>query len=126
MSGNWSMAGLRPDQIRDAATAEIGNLAEALAAKLIVGHRGRVVARNVRVGSGELDILALIDGEKTVVEVRSTRQGTGYVDPLIAFGHDKARQVRRLAGKIGAGRVDLITVRFSDRGVDLHWLPRVG
>jgi Holliday junction resolvase-like predicted endonuclease len=82
-----------------------------------------VRSRNVIVGRGEIDILAVIDGTRSVVEVRSVRQGPDPVDPLGAFDERKSRQVRYLAGRLGAGRVDLITVSFSPGGVDLHWLP---
>jgi len=82
-----------------------------------------VLSRNVIVGRGEIDILAVIDGTRSVVEVRSVRQGQEPVDPLGAFDERKSRQVRYLAGRLGAGRVDLVTVSFSPGGVDLHWLP---
>lgn len=87
----------------------------------------RVVARNVRVGEGELDILAMSEGERSVVEVRSVREepGPAGADPLDAFDQTKARQVRRLAGSIGCSRVDLVAIRFWKRGVDLHWLPNI-
>ncbi len=77
----------------------------------------------VNVGRGEIDILAVIDGIRSVVEVRSVRQGREPVDPISAFNESKSRQVRYLAGRLGAGRVDLVTVSFSPAGVDLHWLP---
>ena len=106
-----------------------GRMAEHLAARFLEEKGHRVLARNVRVGRGEIDILALIDGERTVVEVRS-RWGVGREDPpdpLDAFDENKARQVRKLAKSpaVGAGRVDLIAVGFHDRGVGILWLPRV-
>lgn len=85
----------------------------------------KVIARNVKVGGGELDILALVGGERTVIEVRSVREEpdpTG-ADPVAAFDHAKGRQVRKLAGSIGCSRVDVVAIRFWRRGIDLHWLP---
>lgn len=84
----------------------------------------RVLARNVTVGGGELDILCLIGRERTVIEVRSVRAEPGPlgVDPLAAFDPAKARQVRRLAGSIGCRRIDVVAIRFWEQGVDLHWL----
>lgn len=82
-----------------------------------------MLSRNVMVGRGEIDILAEIGGWRSVVEVRSVRQGQEPVDPLGAFDEKKSRQVSYLAGRLGVGRVDLITVSFSPTGVDLHWLP---
>ncbi len=106
-----------------------GRVAENLAARFLEGRGHRVLGRNVAVGRGEIDILARIDGERTVVEVRSRwAGGRGRpVDPLHAFDQDKVQQVRRLAASpsVRAGRVDLIAVRFDDRGVELLWLPRV-
>jgi Holliday junction resolvase-like predicted endonuclease len=107
----------------DLGTADLGRVAEHLAVRLLVKHRVSVLSRNVTVGRGEVDILALIGGIRSVVEVRSVRQGQEPVDPISAFNESKARQVRYLAGRLGAGRVDLVTVSFSPAGVDLHWLP---
>lgn len=105
-------------------TAELGRYAEGLAAQMLRRQGARVVARNVRCENGELDILALLEGERTVVEVRSVRGEPGPigVDPLDSFDQAKARQVRRLAGSIGCSRVDVVVVRFWKRGIDLHWL----
>ena len=58
-----------------------------------------------------------------MVEVRSVRQGTERIDPVMAFDEAKSRQVASLAGQIGVGRVDLVTVSFSAAGVEVHWLP---
>jgi Holliday junction resolvase-like predicted endonuclease len=101
-------------------------LAEDLAVAFLIRHRVRVLARNLIVDRGEIDVLALIDGIRSVVEVRSVRQGREWIDPIGAFDVSKSRQVRRLAAQIGAGRVDLVTVSFSSGGVDVHWLPWAG
>lgn len=106
-----------------------GEMAETLAVRFLEGRGYPVLARNLRVGRGEIDILARIDGERTVVEVRS-RWALGVkwsTDPLEAFDAAKAQQVKRLASLPPArtSRVDLIAVRFHDRGVELHWTPRV-
>ncbi len=106
-----------------------GAAAENLAVRFLE-HRGHsVLVRNLVVGRGEIDILAQIDGERTVVEVRSRWAvgKNGSPDPLDAFDATKARQVKRLAAALSrpTSRVDLITVRFHRGGVDLLWLPRV-
>jgi Holliday junction resolvase-like predicted endonuclease len=101
-------------------------LAEELAVAFLIRHRVRVLARNLIVGRGEIDVLALIDGIRSVVEIRSVRQGREWIDPISAFDVSKARQVRGLAAQVGARRVDLVTVSFSPGGVDLHWLPWAG
>jgi len=92
----------------------------------LIKHQVRVVARNLMVGRGEVDVLALIDGVRTVVEVRSMRQGREWTDPISSFDAAKSRQVRGLAVQVGAHRVDLVTVSFAPGGVDVHWMPGVG
>jgi Holliday junction resolvase-like predicted endonuclease len=104
----------------------VGKLAEELAVGLLVRHGVVVLARNLRVGRGEIDVLALIDRHRSVVEIRSIRQGGERIDPITAFDETKSRQVRQLAGRVGAQRVDLVTVGFSPAGVDLHWVPWAG
>ena len=101
-------------------------MAEELAVAFLIRHQVQVLARNVIVGRGEIDVLAVIDGNRSVVEIRSVRQGREWIDPMSAFDVAKARQVRGLASQVGAGRVDLVTVSFSPGGVDLHWLPWAG
>ena len=89
------------------------------------------MARNVRVGGGEIDIIARVGGETAVVEVRSRWAvgKKGAPDPLEAFDAAKAQQVRKLAASLPrsmrTSRVDLIAVRFGDEGVELLWTPRV-
>ena len=90
-----------------------------------------VLARNVKVGGGEIDIVARVGGETAVVEVRS-RWAVGREespDPLVAFDAAKVRQVRKLAAALPppmrTSRVDLIAVRFGNEGVELLWTPRV-
>jgi hypothetical protein len=83
------------------------------------------------VGRGEIDLLAIVEGERTVVEVRSVNAdpvGPGPFPPphpLDAFDRAKANQVRRLANALGCPRVDLVAVRIHRSGVDLHWVKRV-
>ena len=107
-------------------TAEVGEAAEELAVGFLVKHRVQILSRNLTVGRGEIDIVASIAGTRSVVEVRSVRQGSERIDPLAAFDDAKALQVRQLAGRVGARRVDLVTVSFSPAGIDLHWLPWAG
>lgn len=82
-----------------------------------------VVARNVGVGRGEVDILALDGREKVVVEVRAI---TGDTDPIDAVGATKRRRVQRLAGRMGADRADFLGIRFAERDVVVHWVPGCG
>jgi Holliday junction resolvase-like predicted endonuclease len=81
------------------------------------------VARNVDVGRGEIDLIAVDHGQRVVVEVRTV---TGEGDPIDAVGHSKRRRVRRLAGSIGAARVDFVGVRLGVDDVLVHWVPGCG
>jgi putative endonuclease len=107
-----------------------GRLAERLAASLLERHGGRVLARNLRAGQGEIDLLVEVDGEMAAVEVRSVmaEPGPSTADPVAAFGPDKARRVRAATARLRppVSRVDLVAVRFHRSGVDLHWVPRAG
>jgi putative endonuclease len=85
-------------------------------------HGVEVVGRNIEVPGGELDLLALDEGQRLAVEVR-TRVGGG--DPIDAVGYEKRRHVRRLASSVGAARTDLVGVRVSVGSVDVHWVPGV-
>jgi putative endonuclease len=109
----------------------IGRLAEDLAVDFLVRNGVRIVARNVKVKTGEVDVVAKIDHTRVVVEVRSvtTHDHHGSLPsahPLDAFDDSKARQVRRLASLLGCSRVDLVAVRFHRAGADLHWVKNIG
>lgn len=97
----------------------VGDAGEDLAAAFLTRHGLRIVARNVDVDGGEIDILALDGGRKVAVEVRSV---IGRADPLGAFGSEKAAQVSRLARQVGAQRVDLVAVRLDAEAAELRWV----
>ena len=98
----------------------VGRAGELIAGRFLVDHGLEVVGRNVEVGRGEVDLLALDGAIRVVVEVRTI---TGTADPVDAIGHAKRLQVRRLAGQLGAGRVDFLGVRLSHGDVAVHWVP---
>jgi Holliday junction resolvase-like predicted endonuclease len=105
-------------------------MAETIAVGFLVSRGVVIVDRNRRVGRGEVDILAIAEGERTVVEVRSVnadpdRGPLPPPHPLDAFDRAKAQQVRRLANALRCPRVDLVAVRIHRSGVDLHWVKRV-
>ena len=58
-----------------------------------------------------------------MVEVRAI---PGAADPVDAIDPAKRRRVRRLAGLVGAGRVDFVGVRLGDDHVVVHWVPGCG
>lgn len=109
-----------------------GTAAEKLAVRFLERRGHSILARNLRVGRGEVDILAAVGNERAVVEVRS-RWAVGKEhspDPLGAFDEAKAQQVKKLAAllppQLRTRRVDLIAVRFHDHGVEILWVPWAG
>lgn len=79
-----------------------------------------MIERNVRVGGGEVDLLAVDRGRRLVVEVRTTSDSEF---PLDALTDEKRARVRRLAGLLGIGRVDGLGVGVFDGHVIIHWDP---
>lgn len=78
--------------------------------------------RNVAVDRGEIDIVAVIGGERTAVEVRSI---TGLGPPTAALDDAKVDRVWRAARTLGCTRMDLVAVRLGREGVTVHWVPFV-
>jgi len=79
----------------------LGRRGEDLAADYLTGLGYRIVGRNWRCRSGEIDLIARAeqDGRTKIVfcEVK-TRSGLGYGDPLESITYAKARRLRLLAG----------------------------
>lgn len=99
--------------------AAVGLAGERLAAAFLESHGLRVVARNVEVEGGEVDIVATDGRSRIVVEVRTI---TGDGEPLDAYGPVKAYKVGRLARILRADRVDLVAVRLSREAAELRWV----
>ena len=111
---------------RELSTAALGRLAEERACRFLLAKGISILARNVVLDGGEIDILARIGGERTLVEVRSTRAGARWppTQTLAAFDFQKAQQVRKMARMSRCARIDVIAIRFHEGGSDLHWVPR--
>jgi putative endonuclease len=111
------------------ARQRLGRAAEQLVANRLEDCGWRIVGRNVRLPSGELDIVA-VDGRTLVfVEVKAGRTGTtlGPERPAHAVGGRKQLKLRRLArewiaerrgpsGVLGY-RFDVVGVRFGADGL---------
>ena len=93
---------------------------ESLACWFLASHGLRVIARNVRVVGGEIDLLAVDGKTRVAVEVRLT---TGDDDPIDRLDSRKRRHVVSIARRAGAQRVDGLGLLVSSRGFDAHWLP---
>lgn len=102
---------------------QLGALGERIAASVLSSHGADIVARNVEVGRGEVDLIGRMDGQTIVFEVRSRRGG----EAVDGFDHEKVRQVRSLARQLNPPiqRVDLVAVDFRHAAVEVHWMPEV-
>ena len=90
-----------------AARQRLGRRAEGLVAARLRTQGWRLVERNARTRTGELDLIALEGSTLVFVEVKAAREGSrlGPVAPAHAVGPRKQARVRRLAREwLAAGR----------------------
>lgn len=99
---------------------QIGSSGEQIARWFLARHGISIIAGNVRVGRGEVDLVGRDGHAKLIVEVRSR---VSEFAPVDAFDAAKQHQLRRLSGELGIGRVDLVAVGFGTRFVSVHWIP---
>jgi putative endonuclease len=111
------------------ARLKLGRAAEQLVAERLVESGWRIVTRNARLPSGELDLVAL-DGRTLVfVEVKAGRVGAtrGPEFPAHAVGRRKQLKLRRLAREwiaegrgpsgVAGYRFDVVGVSFGPDGL---------
>jgi len=126
-----------PDTIqerrREDKRRETGQWAEELCARKIVAEGWRLIARNWRVRSGEIDLIAMDGDDLVFIEVKGlhTNQGQGPVMPVLAVGEKKQRRLNRLGETWiawrGSGlnfrnaRFDVVGVLFSHEGEVLDY-----
>ena len=94
---------------------DLGRLGEQLAADHLARLGWRILDRNWRCPVGEIDIVALDDGELVVVEVK-TRRSRAFGDPLEGVTDAK---LTRLCVLAGAWRRAHPAVRFASSRIDL-------
>jgi putative endonuclease len=111
------------------ARLELGRRAEQLVAMRLEGSGWRLVGRNVRLPSGELDIVALDGSTLVFVEVKAGRVGAtvGPERPAHAVGRRKQLKLRRLAREwiaerrgpsaVSGYRFDVVGVSFGLDGL---------
>jgi len=105
------------------ARAELGRWGEDVAARELKRRKYRILERNVRVGRGELDIVATDRDETVFVEVK-TRRDQAFGGARAALTHTKARQLARLAltylqqhpDRAGAYRIELVAIDIDPTG----------
>jgi putative endonuclease len=114
------------------ARQRLGQSAERLVATRLERQGWRIVGRNVRLPSGELDIVALDGSTLVFIEVKAGRAGAtvGPELPAHAVGRRKQLKLRRLAREwiaerrgpsgVAGYRFDVVGVRFgADGGADV-------
>ena len=111
------------------ARQRLGRRAEDLVADRLDSAGWRIAGRNVRLPSGELDLVALDGATLVFVEVKAGRAGArlGPELPAHAVGRRKQLKLRRLAREWIAGRhgpsgvagyrFDVVGVRFGPDGL---------
>ena len=107
------------------ARQRMGRRAEGLVAARLASAGWRIVARNVRTRSGEIDIVGLEGSTLVFVEVKAARTGARYgpAAPAHQVGPRKQARIRRLAREWLAGggrpsgvagyRFDVVGVSFD-------------
>ncbi len=111
----------RPRPVR--AGRKLGDFAERLAATYVERHGYRILARNVHLRYGEIDIVAEQDGQTVLVEVRARRDGD-LGSPLSSLTAAKQRRMRLCAELFLAlhpelpqeARIDVVAVTLDGRG----------
>lgn len=108
------------------ARQHFGRAAEEAAAGYLIRHGWRLLGRNVRIGRGELDIVARRGPVLAFVEVKARRSDT-FGSPEDAVSPRKRRQVARLAELWLAARPwaleRVADVRFDIVAVDATTVP---
>jgi putative endonuclease len=94
---------------------DLGRLGEQLVADHLRLLGWRILDRNWRCAAGEVDIVALDDGELVIVEVK-TRRSRSFGDPLEGVTDAK---LTRLCVLAGAWRRAHPTVRVTSSRIDL-------
>jgi putative endonuclease len=102
----------------------LGARAEDLVAERLAAAGWRVLERNVRTRSGEIDLICLDGATLVFVEVKAGRRGSAYgpVSPAHAVGPRKQAKVRRLAREwLATGRAPsgVAGYRFDVVGVSI-------
>jgi len=105
---------------RHDARAELGARGEALVAAHLEQQGFAIVARNVRVGRLELDLVAGRGQLLVVCEVR-TRSSRDFLDPIVTIDRAKVERIRRAARSwIFGQRVPHGEIRFDAASVVIN------
>jgi len=109
----------------------LGQQAETLAAEFCVSKGWIILARNLRLTPGEIDILAADGAELVVVEVKALAKATEAFQPLQHLTPQKLRKLTLLASIIAARnpaksvRIDAITVHWQAGRPHIQHIPNL-
>ncbi|HEV3156463.1 MAG TPA: YraN family protein [Candidatus Baltobacteraceae bacterium] len=95
----------------------LGNDAEERAAEFLTQRGLRIVARNLRSGGGEIDIVAVEQQTLVFVEVKA-RSGAHFGNALDAVDKRKRRRIRTMAENFLQFAPDFKKVRFDVVAID--------
>lgn len=124
------MSESKPAKDRPDARRALGAFGEARAAEYLESEGYRILARNVRAGGVELDLVASRGSLVIVVEVK-TRRSNRYGRPEEAV--DGRKQARLCRGAMawmrehrhrGRLRLDVIAISRGEAGSDADWVLR--
>lgn len=101
------------------ARKELGKHGEELAAEFLLEKGYEILARNLTVRLGEIDILARYDGTIVIVEVKAQAKGE-LIDPIYKVNPAKQRKLSLLARLISA-RYPNSNIRLD--AITLYWKP---
>lgn len=98
----------------------LGEFGESVAAAFLQRRGAVVVARNVELPAGEVDLVVDFPSERAVVEVRTARR-EDVAPELVPMA--KESQLRRLAAMLDPPvfRIDVITVLVAAGGIRVRW-----
>ncbi len=114
--------------------SDVGRRGERRACRFLRRQGLRVLARNVRAGRSEIDIVALDGPSLVFVEVKSRTGGTAAERSGLeklderkvrALRQGCLRYARRMSRTAESCRIDVMTVEFDSCGavVDIRWYP---
>lgn len=105
---------------------ELGDIGEAMASSFLIETGMELIDKQVKVGRGEIDLIAKDGDELVIVEVK-TRNSDRYGNPEDSITSLKLRQLQTL-GELyqrkvqwkGAWRIDIIAINLSDSQNPIH------
>jgi putative endonuclease len=111
---------------------KIGKYAEDIATSFLKSLNYKIILRNFRCRSGELDIIARARDGFVVVEVRSSFSLFSF-DPVDSIRHEKIKKIKKTTSywmlqnhlEEDAVRFDLLIVRFHKRNIKKYKLQHI-